>query len=89
MAWTLIEIDAVRAAMMALATGTRIASVSYAGPPQRSVTYGVADIAMLRTLLLEMERGIVVAGPRFRRVSFSKGFDAPRCCPWRCNCGYC
>jgi hypothetical protein len=74
MAWTPADADAVRAAITKLAIGERAVSVSYAGPPARSVTYGTANLQELRDLLAEMEaasNGV----PRFRRAAFSKGFD--------------
>ena len=73
MAWTQADADAVRAAIVALAGGTRVVTVSYAGPPARSVTYGDADLGQLRELLAEMER-TARSAPRFRRVAFKKGF---------------
>jgi hypothetical protein len=75
MAWTQADADAVRAAILALASGTRVVTVSYAGPPARSVEYGAADLAELRRLLAEMER-TASGATTFRRVSFSKGFDS-------------
>jgi hypothetical protein len=75
MAWSQAEIDQVRAAVLALATGARVASVSYAGPPARSVTYQAADLDRLRELLAEMERSLSTA-TRYRRVAFKKGFDS-------------
>lgn len=77
MAWTQTELEQVRAAVLALAKGERVVSVSYAGPPARSVSYGIADLGQLRQLLSEMERA-VSAAPKFRRVAFSKGFGPPR-----------
>lgn len=77
MAWTQADVDAVRAAVVALASGTRVVSVSYAGPPARSVSYGTADLRQLRELLVEMERS-VSGPPRYRLVVFSKGFDPPK-----------
>ncbi len=73
MAWTQEETDQVRAAVVALASGTRVVTVNYAGPPARSVTYGDADLKSLRDLLAEMERS-VSGGTKFRRVAFGKGF---------------
>jgi hypothetical protein len=73
MAWTQSELDQVRAAVLALATGARVVTVSYAGPPARSVTYGAAELQQLRDLLAEMERA-VSSPTRYRRVGFSKGF---------------
>lgn len=77
MAWTQAELDSVKAAVLALASGTRVVTVSYAGPPARSVTYGAADLAQLRGLLAEMERSLS-GSSGFRRASFSKGFYPPR-----------
>ncbi|HET9063666.1 MAG TPA: gpW family head-tail joining protein [Candidatus Binatia bacterium] len=58
MAWTQAEADQIRAAVLALATGTRVASVSYAGPPARTVSYQAADLPTLRALLAEMEQSL-------------------------------
>ncbi len=74
MAWTQSEVDQVRAAVVALATGSRKASVSYSGPPSRPVSYVPAQLGELRALLSEMERQ-VSGTPSFRRAAFSKGFD--------------
>ena len=71
--WTAGELAQVRAAVLALATGTRVVTVSYAGPPARSVTYGAADLAALRELLAEMERS-ANGKPSFRRITYGKGF---------------
>ncbi len=73
MAWTAEEVAQVRAAILALATGTRTVSISYAGPPARSETYAEADLPELRKLLAEMERSATGA-TKFRRVAFDKGF---------------
>jgi len=74
MAWTQADADAVRAAIVALAAGTRVVTVSYAGPPARSVTYGAAQLGELRALLSEMDRSLNASAPNFRRVTFGKGF---------------
>lgn len=74
MAWTQADADAVRAAVVALAAGTRVVSVSYAGPPARSVTYGIAQLGELRALLAEMDRALSRT-TRFRHMTFAKGFD--------------
>jgi len=71
--WTLEEYESVRAAVVALATGVRVVTVSYAGPPARSVNYAPANLDELRKLMAEMERSLVGVSS-FRRVSFSKGF---------------
>ena len=71
------DADQVRAAIVALATGKRTVTVTYAGPPERSITYGQAQLGELRALLSEMDRSAGGA-PKFRRFAFSKGFDT-RC----------
>jgi hypothetical protein len=65
--WTQEEIDALKAA---IASG--VLNVTYAGPPQRSVTY--QNLAEMRALLAEMNRQVTEA-PSYRRVQFSKGFE--------------
>lgn len=64
--WTAADITTLKAA---IASG--IMSVSYAGPPQRSVMY--QSLSLMRELLAEMIRE--VNGPTsYRRVKFHKGF---------------
>jgi hypothetical protein len=76
MAWTQADADQVRAAIVALASGKRIVTVEYAGPPQRSVTYASAQIAELRSLLAEMDRQLgATSAPAVRLVAFKKGYD--------------
>jgi gpW protein len=77
MAWTQGDLDQVRAAVLALATGARVYSILYAGPPQRQVQYAAVDLPELRKLIAEIERSVSGA-TAFRRVTFSKGFDPPR-----------
>lgn len=74
MAWTSEDISAVRAAIVALAAGSRVASVSFAGPPSRTVSYAAAQLGELRSLLASMESQASSTAPRFRRAGFSKGF---------------
>lgn len=73
MAWTTEDVAQLRAAVLALAGGTRVVSVSYAGPPSRTVSYGAANLGELRSLLAEAERS-QPSSVRFRRAAFSKGF---------------
>jgi hypothetical protein len=65
--WTQADIDKLKEAV---AEG--VLSVSYAGPPARSITYQSLDA--MRALLAEMVRQ-VQRPPTFRRVAFRKGFD--------------
>lgn len=54
----------------AIASG--ITTVSYAGPPARTITY--QSLPEMRKLLAEMT-GQVNGRVRYRRVAFKKGFD--------------
>lgn len=72
MAWTQAEIEQVRAAVLALATGTRVVTVSYAGPPARSVQYGTAQLGELRDLLATMESS-TSSTPGYRLATTRKG----------------
>lgn len=76
MAWTQSELDQVKAAVLALATGTRTVSISYAGPPARSETYGIVDLGSLRALLAEMTRELGT-GTTYRLASTRKGLGGP------------
>lgn len=58
MPWTQADADAVRVAIFKLATGARDVSVSYAGPPPRSISYQMVDLADLRALLTEITREV-------------------------------
>lgn len=65
--WTQADIDKLRAAISG-----GVLTVSYAGPPPRSITYQSLDA--MRRLLAEMV-GQVQKPTRFRRATFAKGFD--------------
>jgi hypothetical protein len=68
MAWTQAEVDALKAAV---ASG--ILTVTYDGPPRRSITY--QSLAEMRDLLAEM-LGVVAAstgGTTYRLASTRKG----------------
>jgi hypothetical protein len=53
-------------------SGTRTITVSYGGPPARSVTYQAADLAELRALLAEMTQS-VNGNAGYRLVTTRKG----------------
>jgi hypothetical protein len=72
MAWSQADLDVLKAAILAIASGTRTITVSYGGPPARSETYQAADLAELRALLAEMERS-VSTGQGYRLVTTRKG----------------
>lgn len=65
MAWTQAEIDKLKAA---IASG--VLTVSYAGPPARSITY--QSLAEMRNLLAEMEAS-TSTGPKYRLAATRKG----------------
>lgn len=75
MAWTQADADAVRAAILKLVTGTRVVTVSYGGPPARSVTYQMADLQDLRAILAEIER-TTGSGATYRLASTRKGLGS-------------
>lgn len=72
MAWTQADADQVRAAILAIATGTRVVQVSYAGPPARAVTYQAADLPELRRMLAEIEHSASTK-PGYRLATTRKG----------------
>ena len=71
-AYTQSDADAVRAAILALATGQRVASVSYAGPPARTVQYVATDLDKLKDLLADIESSLRTT-PGFRLAKTCKG----------------
>lgn len=77
MAWTVDDRDRIKAAVLALATGERVVTVNYSGPPARSVTYYAGDLPSLRSLLAEAEADVAAADGRrttVRYASLRKGF---------------
>ena len=73
MAWTTEEIASVKAAIIALATGKAVASVSYAGPPAQTISYQATDLDKLKALLAQMTASSSTS-VTYRRASVSKGF---------------
>lgn len=71
--WTAEDIEKLRAAIVRLASGEAVQTVSFNGPPQRTVVYHAADLDKMRALLSEMTRD-VQGVTTFRRAQFSKGF---------------
>ena len=65
MAWTQADIDTLKAAVV-----QGILTVTYAGPPARSITY--QSLADMRALLAEMTAS-VSESPRYRLAATSKG----------------
>ncbi len=71
--WTAEDVETLKAAVLALASGQSVVSVNYAGPPARSVTYQQLDLSKLRSLLAEVSAA-VNTGQTYRRVRYQKGF---------------
>lgn len=65
--WTQADIDNLKAAV---ATG--VLTVTYSGPPARTVTF--QSLADMRSLLSEMTREVTATAP-YRLMRTSKGFD--------------
>lgn len=64
--WTQIDIDELKVAIK-----SGVLSVSYSGPPSRTVTY--QSLAEMRSLLASMIRD-VGGNASYRRVQWRKGF---------------
>ncbi len=72
-AWSAEDIEKLKAAILALATGTAVLTVRYGGPPPREVTYQQQNLQQMRELLASMEASAV--GSRRRGyMRTSKGF---------------
>lgn len=74
--WTQADIDKLSAAVVALASGEGVQSVTYAGPPARTVVYQAQDLAAMRALLAEMVadvRGAAGTRPGYRVATTRKG----------------
>jgi hypothetical protein len=54
--FTQADIDRLRAAYVALVAGEAAQTVSFAGPPSRSVTYHPADVERLERILAHYDR---------------------------------
>lgn len=76
MAWTQSDLDQVKAAILALATGTRTVSISFTGPPARSQTFAVVQLGELRALQAEMQRELG-GGGTYRLAAARKGLGGP------------
>lgn len=74
MPWIPADADAVRAAILKFAIGKRVVSVLFAGPPQRSVTYQMAQLDELRALLAQITRELG-GGATYRLGATRTGLD--------------
>lgn len=74
--WTQADVDKLKAAVLALASGEAVQTVSYAGPPARTVTYQSADLEKIRALLAEAVASVSASnGTRrgYRTATHRKG----------------
>ena len=76
--WTQADIDRLRAAILALASGEAVQIVRYDGPPQREVTYHAVNLSAMRDLLAEMNASVQAQSgtPRTRYAATKKGFGS-------------
>lgn len=74
--WTQADIDALKAAILALASGEKVQTVSYGGPPARTVTYHAVNLPAMRELLAEMTTDVAQQAGRssYRLAKTTKGF---------------
>lgn len=68
MAWSQADIDALKAA---IATG--VATVSYSGPPSRSVTYQSTDAMLQALAVMQQEVNGAAGTPAYRLGATRKG----------------
>lgn len=71
--WSEEDIATLKAAILALASGEKVQTVKYSGPPAREVTYHAVNLPDMRALLTEIVRE-VRGTTTYRRVAFNKGF---------------
>jgi hypothetical protein len=73
--WTQADVDKLRTAIVALATGEAVQQVRYDGPPARSVTYHPMDLDKMRALLASMETSVAATTrARFTYIATKDGF---------------
>lgn len=74
--WTQADVDKLRAAVLALASGEAAQTVTYAGPPARTIVYQTTNLDKMRSLLAEMVAAVGnAAGTRqgYRVATHRKG----------------
>lgn len=65
------------------AVSSGVLSVSYDGPPRRTITY--QSLTEMRALLADMERVVAPPSVTRRRAAVSRGFDRGGRSSWRRN----
>jgi len=72
--WTQVDIDKLRVAIVALGSGESVQSVTYAGPPARTLVYQPQDLKEMRDLLAQIVAEVRSATRRpYRVATFRKG----------------
>jgi hypothetical protein len=71
--WSEEDIAQLKAAILELASGEKVKTVRYGGPPPREVDYHQIDLPDMRALLADIVRE-VRGTTTYRRVAFNKGF---------------
>lgn len=71
--WSEEDIATLKAAILALASGEKVQTVRYSGPPAREMTYHPVQLPEMRKLLDSIVRE-VRGTTTYRRVAFDKGF---------------
>jgi hypothetical protein len=76
--WTDADIALLRAAILAVATGTKVLTVRYSGPPAREVTYHPVDLKDMQDLLATMTQAANTAAGNasYRLAGYRKGFGS-------------
>jgi hypothetical protein len=64
--WTQTDVDKLRAAIVALASGELVQQVRYDGPPARSITYHPAELSTMRDLLAAMQADVARSAVKSR-----------------------
>jgi hypothetical protein len=73
--WTQADVDKLRTAIVALASGELVQQVRYDGPPARSITYHPADLGKMRDLLAAMQADVSSSTrASYTLFTTSKGF---------------
>jgi hypothetical protein len=74
--WTQADVDKLKAAIIALASGEKVQTVSYGGPPARTMTYHAVDLPSMEALLAKVVSDVARQSGQasYRLVKSTKGF---------------
>jgi hypothetical protein len=74
--WSQADVDQLKAAVLALGSGQGVQTVTYSGPPARTVVYQPADLPKMQSLLAQVNAAVRdAAGDRrgYRVAGYRKG----------------